>query len=74
MADCTSCGAPITHAKNEYGENIPLEKWTDPDGPNRYRVVELGPPLIVALVSPSSRIDAYPDHRNDCPGHGDGRL
>jgi hypothetical protein len=72
MASCPDCGATITHAKTPSGDNIPLERWTDPNGPNRYRIVALGPPLTVEQVSPGSAIDAYPDHRNDCPSHGNG--
>ena len=72
MASCPDCGADITHAKTPQGENIPLEKWTDPTGPRRYRIVKVGPPLIVEAVAEASPIDAYPDHRADCPAHGNG--
>lgn len=72
MASCPSCGADVTHAKLRNGENVPLERWTDTTGKDRYRIVELGPPLVVELVSEQSNIDAYPDHRIDCPGHGNG--
>jgi hypothetical protein len=34
--------------------------------------VKLGPPLVVERVSPESPIDAHPDHRVDCPAHGNG--
>lgn len=72
-ATCPDCGAEITHAKTEDGEDIPLDKFTEPAGtPRRYRIVGLGPPLTVEMVSPESAIDAYPDHRTDCPGHGNG--
>lgn len=72
MASCPSCGADITHAKSRDGENIPLEKWTEPTGPRRFRITDLGPPLIVEPVAPQSAIDAYPDHRKDCPAYGNG--
>lgn len=72
MASCPACGADITHAKTEHGATVPLEKWTDTTGAGRYRIVELGPPLVVAEVAASSAIDAYPDHRKDCPAHGNG--
>jgi hypothetical protein len=72
MASCPACGADITHAKLADGSNVPLEKWTDPTGDRRYRIVELGPPLVVEKVSPSSGIDAYPDHRLDCPAFDNG--
>lgn len=72
-ATCPGCGAPITHAKTAQGENVPLEKYTEVDGDRRYRVVEVGTPLIVAEVSASSMVDAYPDHRKDCPDYEAGR-
>lgn len=68
-ATCPGCGAEITHAKTVSGENVPLERWTDPSGSMRYRIVDIGPPLTVEPVSEQSAIDAYPDHRKDCP-HG----
>lgn len=73
MASCPSCGADITHARTREGDNVPLEKWTEP-GPSekRYRIVELGPPLVVEPVTVTSAIDAYPDHRKDCPAHDNG--
>lgn len=73
MGTCTDCGADVTHAKTQDGTNIPLEKYTEPAGTaHRYRIVKLGPPLVVEMVSTESAIDAYPDHRDDCPGHGNG--
>lgn len=71
-ATCPACGASVTHARTRTGDNVPLEKWTEPTGGERYRIVEIGPPLIVELVSAQSPIDAYPDHRKDCPDHGNG--
>lgn len=72
MASCPDCGADVTHAKTTSGENIPLEKFSTPDGPKRYRVTAFGPPLLVELVSEYAAVDAYPDHRVDCPSHGNG--
>lgn len=72
MASCPSCGSDIVHAKLRDGTNVPLEKWTEPTGERRFRIVELGPPLVVEPVSPSSTGSAYPDHRADCPGYGNG--
>lgn len=72
-SSCPACGAPITHAEDEDGTHIVLDKWTEPDGDRRYRIVELGPPLVVALVSEQSGIDAYPDHRKECPDYEAGR-
>lgn len=72
-ATCPGCGAEVTHAKTPDGEDIPLEKWTDSTGSMRYRIVDFGPPLTVEAVSDHSPIDAYPDHRKDCP-HGHNGL
>lgn len=72
MPDCRGCGAEIQVAKTPEGESIPLERWTDSTGPHRYKIVELGPPLIVELVAESATTAAYPDHRLDCPAHGNG--
>jgi hypothetical protein len=74
MASCPACGADITHAKLHDGTNVPLERWTDTTGNERFRIVHLGPPLIVERVSPQSAIDAYPDHRVDCPAYGNGLV
>jgi hypothetical protein len=72
MASCPDCGADITHAETSKGEHLPLEKWTEPTGDRRYRIVRFGPPMIAELVSASSTAAAYPDHRKDCPAHGNG--
>lgn len=72
MASCPGCGATIDHAKLRDGTNIPIERWTDTTGGERYRIVELGPPLVVEKVSEHSPIDAHPDHRVDCPDHANG--
>ncbi len=71
MSDCRSCGAPISHAQTVDGEAVPLEKWEDTRGV-RYRVIELGPPLICEPIPAASTMAAYPDHRLDCPGHDNG--
>lgn len=72
MSACPDCGADITHARTTEGVNVPLEKWTAPSGSQRYRILEFGPPLLVELVTETANIDAYPDHRVDCPSHGNG--
>jgi hypothetical protein len=72
MASCPDCGATIDHAKTADGTNVPIERWTDVSGDKRYRIIKLGPPLIVEKVSPQSPIDAHPDHRVDCPAHDNG--
>lgn len=72
MASCPGCGADITHAQTRGGESVPLEKWTDTTGDRRYRIVKFGPPMIAETVSDTSAIDAYPDHRKDCPRHDNG--
>lgn len=72
MANCPDCGATVDHAYTPEGDHIPIERWTDTTGKERYRIVKLGPPLVVEKVSPASPIDAHPDHRVDCPAHGNG--
>lgn len=72
MASCPSCGADIQHAQTTDGSNVPLEWFTEPSGDKRYRIVALGPPLTVELVSPSATGGAYPDHRKDCPAFENG--
>lgn len=72
MADCPACGAPITHAKTETGAPVPLEKYTEPQGPRRFRIVRTGPPIVVAPVGDLAVIDAHPDHRLDCPDYDNG--
>lgn len=71
MASCPACGADITWAQARDGEKVPLEKYTEPTGDDRYRVTEFNP-LRVEKVSAQSPIDAYPDHRKDCPDYGNG--
>jgi hypothetical protein len=74
MASCPACGADIQHATDETtGENVPLEKWTDPTGPSRYRIVGMNP-LTCERVAEASEVNAYPDHRLDCPAHGNGLV
>lgn len=50
---------------------VPLEKFTEASGDRRYRITSFTP-LKGERVSPQSGIDAYPDHRLDCPGYGNG--
>lgn len=73
MASCPACGATIQHAKTRDGAHIPLEVFTEPQGSERYRVVDakVGG-LVVDRVTDDAPIDAYPDHRKDCPDHGNG--
>lgn len=71
MASCPDCGADITHAKTVGGDNVPLEKYTDSTGDRRWRIIGFSP-LTVEPVAPANPIDAYPDHRVDCPGHDNG--
>lgn len=73
MAICPDCGATVTIAHTPDGMPVPLERWTDSIGAARYRITRIAP-LTVELVSEDSAIDAYPDHRPDCPGHGNGLV
>jgi hypothetical protein len=70
---CPSCGAPITLAKDRNGNTVQLEKQPEPTGDGRFRVVTFGPPLIVEPLPRDSRVEGYPDHKIDCPAHGNGQ-
>jgi hypothetical protein len=74
LASCPGCGATIQHARTRDGEKLPLEVNTEVTGSLRYRIRELGPPLVVERVRDDAPIDAYPDHRKDCPGYGNGWI
>lgn len=70
---CPDCGAPITLAKDESGNVVQLEKYTEPTGPQRWRIVKFGPPAIVAPLADDARAEGYPHHKLDCPAHDNGR-
>jgi hypothetical protein len=70
-ATCPGCGAEVQHVEVD-GERIPLERFTEPSGDRRYRIIDFGPPMVAQKVSPYSAIDAYPDHRKDCPHFDNG--
>lgn len=72
MPSCPACGGDITHARTIDDVPVPLENYTESQGDRRYRIVNLGPPLMVDAVSELSQIDAYPDHRKECPDYGNG--
>jgi hypothetical protein len=71
MASCPDCGADITHAQTIHGEHIPLNKQPEPDGEGRYRIIAFTP-LTAEPVAANAAIEAYPDHRVDCPAHDNG--
>ena len=73
MANCPSCGSGITHAVTETGDHVPLENFEDVIGSDRYRIVKVGPPHVVQLLAASSPSPGYPDHRRECPAHGNGQ-
>lgn len=77
MASCPACGSEVTPAVTTDGEQVALEKYTDTTGRDRYRIVEAKPGeirahLVVEKLAATSTAAAYPDHRNDCPAHGNG--
>lgn len=80
MATCPACGADIQHAQTEDDEKVPLEVFTEPVGASRFRVVRTEPSddgrttIIVEPVKESAPIDAYPDHRLECPDYGNGLV
>jgi hypothetical protein len=53
---------------------LPLEKYTDTSGPDRYRIIDAVSPPVVEKVPPSSTLDCFPDHRLDCPDYGNGLV
>lgn len=59
------------HARTTEGEVIPLDKWTSPDGENRYRIVAFGDPHTIEKIMEPMK-DGHPDHREDCPSHQNG--
>lgn len=74
MAICPACGATIRHANLADGQKVPLEVYTEPTGAKRYRVMEAHADkgVLVERVRDDAPIDAFPDHRKDCPGYGNG--
>lgn len=72
-SSCPSCGAEVIHGETAEGETVPLERWTSPDGENRYRIVKFVPNghHLVEKIQ-EAMVDGYPDHREDCPAHANG--
>ena len=67
MANCRRCTAPITWARTENGESIPLDDHDQRDwGSNRYRIVLDGHPPTVALIPEESPARTFVDHRHLC--------
>lgn len=67
MADCRGCGAPVHWATVERtGDRVPLENFSTPGGPNRYRVQSWGQPTVVVPVGSDYQGEAYADHRTTC--------
>jgi hypothetical protein len=73
-SSCPACGATIQHARLHDGTNVPLEVFTEPTGSKRYRIIEAHADTGVQVerVRDDAPIDAFPDHRKDCPGYGNG--
>lgn len=73
LSRCPSCGATVQVAYDpDAGEPVPLEIHTDAssDAP-RYRMIGFDP-MRAERVPDGASGDFYPDHRADCPGHGNG--
>lgn len=70
---CPACGATVDVAKIKgFDASVPLEIHTDAStDADRYRVVGFDP-LLVERVAPGAPGDFFPDHRADCPAHGNG--
>jgi hypothetical protein len=77
MANCPACGSPVTPAVTTDGLLVALETYADTTGRGRYRIIDTKPgdiraKLTVEQVAPQAHIPAFPDHRLDCPAHGNG--
>lgn len=77
MASCV-CGADIRWVvRDDTGELIPVEAHAEL-GPGEGRfIVTGGRPdgrQLVTEVNPRSEVEAYTDHRRDCPDHGNGLV
>lgn len=69
---CPACGATVQVAQLADGEAVPLEMHTDASSDaDRYRLTGFEP-TRAERVAKSASGDFYPDHRADCPGHGNG--
>lgn len=67
---CPGCGSDIWFGEDqETGERIPLEPQPESLGEDRWTVVEdrPGKPHLVQNVTPRASVQAYRDHRVDCP-------
>lgn len=77
MASCV-CGADIRWVKNaETDEVFPIDIHAElGPGEGRYIVTGVTPESrqIVSPVNPRSEVEAYTDHRRDCPDHGNGLI
>lgn len=72
--NCPACGATVQMARKGAidGDAVPLEMSTDASSDaDRYRIIGFDP-LRVQQVPKGAVGDYYPDHRADCPGHGNG--
>lgn len=70
---CEGCGATVDVALVRGTEDrVPLEVHPDSSADvDRYKIVELNP-LTVVKVTKGAEGEYYPDHRADCPAHGNG--
>lgn len=77
MASCV-CGADIRWVVQEStGEKIPVDVHAElGPGEGRYIVTGVTPEgvSVVSAVNPRSEVEAYTDHRRDCPDHGNGLV
>lgn len=71
---CPACGLPIWVGQTEDGTRIPLEPQPDFSGEGRYQLhpeptPNHGPgnPDKIRPVAPEAEIQAYADHRIECP-------
>lgn len=80
-SNCPACGSPIWIGETEDGTRIPLEAQPELSGEGRYMLHPepmaghgAGKPDRIQAVTPEKEIQAYADHRKDCPHFDNGLL
>jgi uncharacterized protein (UPF0212 family) len=71
--NCPACGANVDLAIVEgTDDRVPLEIAAEVSAvADRYAIISHAP-LVARLVSKDAAGAFFPDHRHDCPGHGNG--
>jgi hypothetical protein len=80
--NCPACGSPIWVGELDDGTRVPLEPQPEMSGLNRYMLHPQpkqnhgpgNPDRIMGPVAPESEVQAYADHRAECPHFDNGIL